>query len=285
MASLLTKSTVPSFSSVAKTAAGPFASNGYNPTTNFSRIITNTGSTGAGASGTSSGSAGSYSSGSGSSGSSAGTAAAYTAPAASASTSAYDSIRSAYEAALENQRKARQAAYDAAVAAQRAEYNNNVSKVNDAADKALREAYINKMQSQRTMSQQMAAQGLNGGYSETTAAGMLNNYGNARNELETERSSQLNDLNITLQNNIAAARNILQNGVAGDYADYYTNLANLAANNPTASISTEQSGTGTTSGATLYQLYQQLIAQGATGTEAMNYLKSAGYNVGQLFSG
>ena len=199
---------------------------------------------------------------------------------------AYDKIRSAYESALAEQRRARQRAYDAAVSAQRAEYDANVNKVNSAADKALREAYINKMQSQRIMGQQMAAQGLNGGYSETTAAGLQNNYGNARNELETERGKQLNDLNITLQNNLAAARNILDSGTASDYAQYQTNMANLYANNPVQTMSLEQNGAGIgNSGSTLYQLYQQMVAGGATPTEAMSYLKKSGYDLSQLFAG
>lgn len=207
------------------------------------------------------------------------------APAASGG-NAYDNIRSAYESALAEQRKARQRAYDAAVSAQRAEYDANVNKVNNQADKALREAYINKMQTQRTMGQQMAAQGLNGGYSETTAAGLQNNYGNARNALETERGNQLNDLNITLQNNLAAARNILDSGAASDYAQYQTNMANLYANNPVQTMSLEQNGAGIgNSGSTLYQLYQQMVAGGATPTEAMKYLKNAGYDLSQLFAG
>lgn len=207
------------------------------------------------------------------------------APAASGG-NAYDNIRSAYERALAEQRKARQRAYDAAVSAQRAEYDANVNKVNSQADKALREAYINKMQTQRTMGQQMAAQGLNGGYSETTAAGLQNNYGNARNALETERGNQLNDLNITLQNNLAAARNILDSGTASDYAQYQTNMANLYANNPVQTMSLEQNGAGIgNGGSTLYQLYQQMVAGGATPTEAMKYLKNAGYDLSQLFAG
>lgn len=210
---------------------------------------------------------------------------AVSAPAASGG-NAYDNIRSAYENALAEQRRARQRAYDAAVSAQRAEYNANVAKVNSQADKALREAYINKMQTQRTMGQQMAAQGLNGGYSETTAAGLQNNYGNARNALETERGNQLNDLNITLQNNLAAARNILDSGTASDYAQYQTNMANLYANNPVQTMSLEQNGAGIgNSGSTLYQLYQQMVAGGATPTEAMSYLKKSGYDLSQLFAG
>lgn len=210
---------------------------------------------------------------------------AVSAPAASGG-NAYDNIRSAYERALAEQRRARQRAYDAAVSAQRAEYDANVNKVNSQADKALREAYINKMQTQRTMGQQMAAQGLNGGYSETTAAGLQNNYGNARNALETERGNQLNDLNITLQNNLAAARNILDSGTASDYAQYQTNMANLYANNPVQTMSLEQNGAGIgNSGSTLYQLYQQMVAGGATPTEAMSYLKKSGYDLSQLFAG
>ena len=210
---------------------------------------------------------------------------AVSAPAASGG-NAYDNIRSAYESALAEQRRARQRAYDAAVSAQRAEYDANVNKVNSQADKALREAYINKMQTQRTMGQQMAAQGLNGGYSETTAAGLQNNYGNARNALETERGKQLNDLNITLQNNLAAARNILDSGTASDYAQYQTNMANLYANNPVQTMSLEQNGAGIgNSGSTLYQLYQQMVAGGATPTEAMSYLKKSGYDLSQLFAG
>ena len=189
------------------------------------------------------------------------------APAASAENNAYAQLKSIYDAQAEAQRRARRAAYDAAVSAQRAEYNANVAKVNSAADKALREAYINKMQSQRIMGQQMAAQGLNGGYSETTAAGLQNNYGNARNELETERGSQLNDLNITLQNNLAAARNILNEGTAKDMSQYYTNLAALVAQNPTAVLSMEQNGPAENT--TNYnKLLQELLQQGYTAEQA-----------------
>lgn len=240
--------------------------------------------------GTTSGSGSSGSSGSlGSSGAGT-TVTTTTTPAASGTTMAgrnpYEELKSIYDAAAEAQRRARRAAYEEAAKAQKAVYDQNVAKVNDATDKALREAYINKMQTQRTMGQQMAAQGLNGGYSETTAAGLQNNYGNARNALETERGNQLNDLNITLQNNLAAARNILDSGTASDYAQYQTNMANLYANNPVQTMSLEQNGAGIgNGGATLYQLYQQMVAGGATPTEAMKYLKNAGYDLSQLFAG
>lgn len=192
---------------------------------------------------------------------------------------AYAQLKNIYDAQADAQRRARRAAYDAAVKAQRAEYEQNVNKVNSAADKALREAYINKMQTQRTLGQQMAAQGLNGGYSETTAAGLQNNYGNARNELETERNSQLNDLNITLQNNLAAAENILHEGTAKDMSQYYTNLAALAASNPVQTLSVEQSGVGADGGTTAYnRLLRQLIEQGYSASDAARIAAGSDYS-------
>lgn len=208
------------------------------------------------------------------------------APAASGTTMAgrnpYEELKSIYDAAAEAQRRARRAAYEEAAKAQKAVYDQNVAKVNDATDKALREAYINKMQSQRTMGQQMAAQGLNGGYSETTAAGLQNNYGNARNELETERGSQLNDLGITYQNNMAALQNILSQGVAGDTSNYYTNLAALIANNPTAMLSLEQNGAENTGTTNYNKLLEELMNQGYTAAQAAKIAANSGGYAGLL---
>lgn len=198
---------------------------------------------------------------------------------------AYERLMNVYSAALDAQRAQRRAAYEAAVKEQQRLYEQNAAKVNDATNKALREAYVNKMQSQRTMGQQLAAQGLNGGYSETTAAGLQNNYGNARSALETERTSQLNDLNMTLQNNLASARKILDSGNAGDYKEYLTDVAKLIANNPTAVLSMEQGGVESIdSGKGLYQLYQELVKNGASTEQAMQALYQQGYDIRQLFA-
>lgn len=197
---------------------------------------------------------------------------------------AYEHLMQVYDAALEAQRARRRAAYEAAAREQQRLYEQNVSKVNEAADRALQEAYVNRMQSARTMGQQLAAQGLNGGYSETTAAGLHNSYSNARNALETERSSQLNELGMTYQNNMAAARNILDTGNAGDFAEYITNAAKLIAANPTRSLSVEQSGTADSGGAGWYQLYRQLLAGGMSAAEAVEYLAGGGANVQQMFA-
>lgn len=125
-------------------------------------------------------------------------------------------------------------------------YNYTVDQLNRNADNALREAYVNRMLSQKNLAQQLNAQGLTGGASESTMAQLLNNYGNARNSIETQRSDNLTDLLNTYQNNVLSARdkynsakndaemqnynymqrleNDLASGLIGTYDDLYSAL-------------------------------------------------------------
>lgn len=141
------------------------------------------------------------------------------------------------KAAQEAQRKAREEAYARGTAQQQTNYEYGRGQVNNAADSALRQAYINRMQQQRNLNQLLSAQGLNGGASETTTAGMLNNYANSRNALENERTAQLASLMNTYQNNLAELANQKASGDAADLTSYQTNLGNLAANNANNMIS------------------------------------------------
>lgn len=141
------------------------------------------------------------------------------------------------KAAQEAQRKAREEAYARGTAQQQTNYEYGRGQVNDATDTALRQAYINRMQQQRNLNQLLSAQGLNGGASETTTAGMLNNYANSRNALETERTAQLANLMNTYQNNLTELANQKASGDAADLTAYQTNLGNLAANNANNIIS------------------------------------------------
>lgn len=193
-----------------------------------------------------------YSSGnrySGNSGSAASTAATAAAPAAtnsgmSAWQQAQQAILAAQNAAAEQlraaqeaQRKAREEAYQKAAAQQRANYDFSAGQVNDATGKALQEAYINRMLQSKNLQQSLSAQGLNGGASETTTAGMYNNYNNARNDLETERQSQLANLLNTYQNNMAQLEQQRASGAAADLSQYQTALQNLTAGNTANLIS------------------------------------------------
>ena len=143
-------------------------------------------------------------------------------------------------AAQEAQRRAREEAYQRSAAQQKTNYEYGQGELNRATDNALQQAYINRMLQQRNLAQQLSAQGLNGGASETTTAGMLNNYNNSRNALETERQNQLASLLNTYQNNMAQLENQRASGDAADLSQYQTNLANLTANNANNLISLMQ---------------------------------------------
>lgn len=193
--------------------------------------------------------------GSGSGSGSGSAAASYSAPAQSsyisqmqsamqaAQQAAADAQRRAEEqmrAAQEAQRRAREEAYQRSAAQQKTNYEYGQGELNRATDNALQQAYINRMLQQRNLAQQLSAQGLNGGASETTTAGMLNNYNNSRNALETERQNQLASLLNTYQNNMAQLENQRASGDAADLNQYQTNLANLTANNTNNLISLMQ---------------------------------------------
>lgn len=143
-------------------------------------------------------------------------------------------------AAQEAQRRAREEAYQRSAAQQKTNYEYGQGELNRATDNALQQAYINRMLQQRNLAQQLSAQGLNGGASETTTAGMLNNYNNSRNALETERQNQLASLANTYQNNMAQLENQRASGDAADLSQYQTNLANLTANNTNNLVSLMQ---------------------------------------------
>ena len=129
-------------------------------------------------------------------------------------------------------------------------YNYSADNVNNSADKALREAYVQNMLAQKNLGQRLNAQGLTGGAAESTIAGLMNNYGNARNDIETQRMSDIANLLNTYQNNASSAEkqynealndlesanykyqanlhDYLANGVIGSYDDLYSALASGA---------------------------------------------------------
>lgn len=176
----------------------------------------------------------------------------YSAPAAQAApASSGPSYADAYADALASimaeQRRQREAAYQKAAAAQKENLNFATNQLTDTTNDALKQAYINKMQTLRNLPQQMSAQGLNGGASETTLASMNNNYGNARNQLETERLKQLASLQNTYQNNLAQLEAQRASGDAAQLSNLAPTLANLVATNTPASVNITQGDTGTAS--------------------------------------
>ena len=171
------------------------------------------------------------------------------------SSSSAAAAAAAYQAYLEEIRRRQQEAADAA-------YNRNVSAMNQAFDQrgellkgnldttlanlqtdydasrdvinrdateAAREAYINRMMSQRNLAQNMAAQGLSGGASETTLAGLENNYGNARNQIAATANENLGSLEDLYTKNRNSAMQEYNDQLAADAlarAQYMTQFEN-----------------------------------------------------------
>lgn len=191
------------------------------------------------------------------------------APAVSAPAATESSGNDWYAEALRAQQRARQRAYDAAAAAQRQQYENGVNNVNSAAERALQDAYVNKMQNQRTMNQGLTAQGMTGGASETALSRLLNSYDNSRASTENARLENLANLENTYLNNMASLRGILSNGQAGDISQYMSNIASLAAQNGVNPLTLyQQSGGDTSSAQSYYEWLQNYLASKGLNTTA-----------------
>lgn len=102
------------------------------------------------------------------------------------------------------------------------QYNYSSDKLNADAGKSLREAYINYMLNKKNLNQGLSAMGLSGGATESTQANMYNNYGNARNNINTTLSDNLASLLNNWQNNVASANQLYNT----QYADAINNFTN-----------------------------------------------------------
>lgn len=100
-------------------------------------------------------------------------------------------------------------------------YNNSQNKINQQAQDSMQEAYVNKMRSMKNLSQQLAAMGMSGGASESATAGLINNYGNARNGIQKTWNTNLSDLEQTYNANL--------NDLYSAYQSQMANLANVKA--------------------------------------------------------
>ena len=169
-----------------------------------------------------------------------------------AAQNAYNSNMSA----LENAYAKRLAGLDSNLASTKdlltSSYNNSRDSLNASAEKSLQEAYINRMMNEKSMRNQLNAQGITGGASESVIAGMLNNYANARNNIENNLANNVRTLREAYQKNLASAlqnrndalsaaedtnlkykmqlENDLRNNIIGSYNDLYSGLMNADAN-------------------------------------------------------
>ncbi|MBD8917528.1 MAG: hypothetical protein EGR90_04030 [Lachnospiraceae bacterium] len=118
------------------------------------------------------------------------------------------------------------------------QYDYSKGNINTDADRSLKEAYVNRMLSQKNLQQQLSAQGLSGGASESAMAGLINNYGNARNEIDTARGENLAGLEQTYNSNLADLMSNYESArqnAADTRLQYQMQLENALANNSTDS--------------------------------------------------
>lgn len=162
-------------------------------------------------------------------------------------------------------------------------YNNSSKSLNDNAAKALQEAYVQRMMNEKNLSNQLSLNGINGGASESAIASMLNNYGNARNNIETAKNNSISQLEQAYNSNMANAlqsyndavssaadnnmayrmqlENDLANNTVGSYSNLYNALANMDGNyvNAMSNYITNQAERN----ASLQQALQQQIVANA----------------------
>ena len=175
--------------------------------------------------------------------------------------------------------------------------------VDSDAAKSLREAYTNYMLNKKNLAQGLAALGVSGGATESNLARMYNNYGSARNNINTTAAENLAKLLNEYQGNVSSANqlynsqyadamnqrtaqlNNLENALASaltnlytgnnlsQYANYASTLNNLA--NPTfsnGSYSTQLAGIGKDAGA--FTPTQNTLAVNKVNTTSANNMGS-----------
>lgn len=167
-----------------------------------------------------------------------------------------NSMMAAYQQAYEAQLAAIREAQAAQERARREALGYAQSSVNQNSDEALRQAYIQSRKAQRDMPQQLAAQGISGGLSESTAASLQNQYGENRNELEMARQQAL----AQLASEYAA-------GAATDASTYNTQIANILGQQAQQNAALQQWG-----------FEQMLNAQQNAASRARSYSNNYSYN-------
>lgn len=166
-----------------------------------------------------------------------------------AAQNAYNSNMAALEAAYKNRLAGLESNYNSTKNALASSYENSVGSLTSDAEKALQEAYINRMMNEKSLRQQLNAQGLNGGASESVMAALLNNYGTSRNNINTATLDNLRSLEEAYNQNLASAaqnyndalnsaadtnmayrmqlENDLANGITNSYSDLYSALSGM----------------------------------------------------------
>lgn len=111
--------------------------------------------------------------------------------------------------------------YDNAVGSINAQYDYTQQTQEKDSAKALREAYVNYMMSNRNIGNDMNRAGVNGGVAESTRAKMYNNYGNNRNAIRTNLQDKLAEINLARNSALAQAQADYNNAMINQALTFY----------------------------------------------------------------
>ena len=115
--------------------------------------------------------------------------------------------------------------YDKAVDTYRKQQEQNRATQLAAAQKAqqsaLKQAYITRLQNQQKLQQSLATSGIRGGATETANIRLANQYGLDRNNANTNYSNSVNDINRSIDQNIADYQSDMESRAEG----YRQNMA------------------------------------------------------------
>lgn len=156
------------------------------------------------------------------------------------------------------------------------EYGSGVHR-QDAKD-AARQAYINYKLNQRDLNQNLAALGMSGGATESSMAEMLNNYGNARADINKQLARNIADLLNNYQNNTSSAEQLYNTQFAdanNNYVNQLNQLEQMLANNMMSSYSGGALTSLANYAETLADLQNQMNAETANYTPVQsNYARN-----------
>ena len=164
-------------------------------------------------------------SGGGSSGSGSGGSGGYTAPSAEDSyAAALEDYYDRMEAAIRRQQREAERAMKAKIQQGVNTLESQKPALGQQFQDSAQQAYIQYMRSQKALPQMMAAQGLSGGASESSLAGLEASYGNNVNALRNSYNQAINDIDTDIAN-LRASGDISLAENAGDYSQKLFELA------------------------------------------------------------
>lgn len=154
--------------------------------------------------------------------------------------SAYDRNASAINSMYGNRLNSLNSRYNEGRSALQSAYAAQQEAIRKAKENAQRQAYISSMVAKRDLEQNLSAQGLSGGASESTLAKLQNNYANNRNSNEEEYLNTSADIGIAYQNELANLENQyqqLQDALESERAQAVMQNENALANSESAIMS------------------------------------------------